>query len=210
MQFIQFPFQFTLTISTRLLHWVFHSYRCPSPSPSVPSLPLFFGVGQSCDLPRHPFLCRSCMWRPRSARRRCANCPRSSSSTAAETATTNCTPRPLAGIRLQAGNLPPHLLLLVTLLGLVNVLAVGSWLWCLVGVAVDASIAKRSQNWFHFWCKRKLNKVSVAVSVSIALRSCVSVSVSVVVVVVSVLRRITWLTLALMRHVAAAAAAAGE
>lgn len=24
-------------------------------SPSVPSLPLFFGVGQSCDLPRHPF-----------------------------------------------------------------------------------------------------------------------------------------------------------
>lgn len=78
-------------------------------SPSVPSLPLFFGVGQSCDLPRHPFPfpCRSCMWRPCSARRRCANCPRSSSSTAAETATTNCTPRPLAGIRLQAGNLPP-------------------------------------------------------------------------------------------------------
>lgn len=144
-------------------------------SPSVPSLPLFFGVGQSCDLPRHPFPfpCRSCMWRPRSARRRCANCPRSSSSTAAETATTNCTPRPLAGIRLQAGNLPPLPLPLVSLLGLVNVLAVGSWLWCLVGVAVDASIAKRSQNWFHFWCKRKLNKVSVAVY--LYLQRCVAV-----------------------------------
>lgn len=68
---------------------------------------------------------------------------------AAETAATNSTPRPLAGIRLRAGTLPlPHSPppSLFTLLGMVSVLAVGSWLWCLVGVAVDASIAIRSQN----------------------------------------------------------------